>query len=479
MFVIIAHGSPIGGDGEAEELIAYADESEGSAAEPHFVGVQLKPNPHKRSAYRVRESSGLRSHFSAAGSARIEDAPFYVHDNSGIDGSQDSKVDDFVIFNSVPRSKRDAAVSEKSEKDSSPDDAKAEPLPSAEAQTMETGYYRRARSRLSDDSMAQASGTAEPGLRRVPRVNFITQPRTIDESPEHRDLKASNANVDPMYRRPPYDSYMPMPVHPQYSRNMGRGRFFDGNMGGNYGQTYGQSYDRYDQRDYMGNGGQRYDPYYYSTRYNQMGGGGYSNNNYNQGYYSDRRGYPDGYAQMRDPYAGGAQGGGAYMNDVNYMGYPNRRVIYYAHLPEIVRPTSPYGESRGQYYPNGNRGGYEGYGYDDPYYNSRPQYMDDYNYRYNRDMNQYGMAPLPQPPPSVIYSNNNNRIPERDRDRDQNKDTKNKDGNDSKTQTISSNIRIKDSPNKGYNNGNNYDSDNSRQGPSSSSDFTQPHYRME
>lgn len=466
--MIITCASPIGGDGEAEELIAIADEGSATAGTgaDRFVGVQLKPNPHKRSAYKVLESVGLHSHFGRGGSPPVdEDAPFYLHDNTAIDGA---KAD---YSNSFARSKREAnEKTEKTEKDFTGDAEKAEALPSPAAQSQEPGYYRRARSRLSEDSMAQASG-GDAGLRRVPRVNFVTQPRNLDELPEHRDLKASNANMDPMYRRPPavpvgYDSYMP--VHPvsHYGRQMGRGRFFDGNYGAG-------GYDRYDSMER-----ERYDPYYYSSasRYqnqNQMmynGGNGYYN-----GYYSADRRYPE-YPEMRNPYAGG----GSYMNDVNYMGNPNRRVVYYAHLPEVVR-QNPYGETRGGYYAstrNGGGGGYYGGAtedrYDDPYYNRSP-YMDDYNYRYNRDMNQFGMPPLPQPPPSVIYSNSNNRVPERN---DGNKDQKNKDGNDSKTQTISSNIRIKDSSasnNKGYNN---YES-NSRQAPSSSSDFTQPHYRME
>lgn len=434
---MISAASPIGGDGEAEELIAIADSNHGGRGAGNFVGVQLKPNPHKRSAYRVLESVGLHSHFSAAG--LIEDAPFYVHDNTAIDMTE---VDD---LNSFARSKREA--DEKKEQDAAGEE-KGEKLPLAAAQTQDAGYYRRARSRLTDDSMAQAS-VADAGVRRVPRVNFVTQPRSLDELPEHRDLKASNANMNPLYRRPPYDSYMPVQQPAHYNRNMhmGRGRFFD-----NYGPS------TYDQMER-----QRYDPYYdQPPRYNnQMYGGGYYN-----GYYPYQRGYE--YPDMR--------GGGSYMNDVNYMGYPNRRMIYYAHLPEVVR-QGPYGaDSRG--YNRGAAAGYYGADdrYDDPYYSNRNPYMDDYNYRYNRDMNQFGMPPLPQPPPSVIYSNSNNipnRVPDRN---DLNKDTKNNDAKDSKTQTISSNIRIKDSSNKGYNN---YETNSNHQAPSSSSDFTQPHYRME
>lgn len=396
---ITASATLTGGDGEAEELIAVA--------EGRFVGVQLRPNPQTKSAYKVLESSGLRSHFKA-----IDDEPVEVDNDLG-------------------RSKREATEPATSEEE------KPEPLPAAEAQTMDSGYYRRARSRDSDN-LSPTGSSSEVGLRRVPRVNFVTQPRSlaVDEQPEHRDLKGSPATMDPMYRRP-YDSYMP-------PRTMGRGRFFD-----SYG---GSAYDRYD-------------PYYYN-RYPQY------NYNQGQGYYPERR-YPE-YPEMRNPYQGG------YMtNDVNYMGYhpmANRRVVYYAHLPEVVRGQGQYGG-----YYQGGRGGYMGdMGYmDDPYYNNGyNRYMDDYNYRYNRDMNQFGMPPMPQAPPSLIYANRDrdNRVPERDRDRDRDlgKDSV-KDG-DGKTQTVSSNIRIQDSSSKGYRN---YDGSHKSQSSSSSSDFTQPHYRME
>lgn len=449
MIAVTTKATFIGGDGEAEELIAIADE--GSATAAHFVGVQLKPNPNKRSVYRVKESLGLHSHF------HEDTAPFYLHDNSVVDGVDDSS------NGQQSRFRRNSDDAEKKRDGEKVEVENPESLPTAAAQTSEAGYYRRARSRLSDlDSMSQPNGD-QPGLRRVPRVNFVTQPRSLspDELPEHRDLKGSPASMDPLYRRP-YDPYLSMPPA-HYNRDVGRGRFFD-----NYAPS---AYDRYDpmmMRDY-GRQQQQYDPYY----------GRYTNNNqmynyYQPGYYPYRRGY--------DYQRGG------YMNDVNYMGHPtaNRRVIYYANLPEVVRNGGQYGENRGYYQGmrggGGGGGGYGDMGYmDDPYYEGGSggynRYMDDYNYRYNRDMNQYGMPPMPQPPPSVIYANRDrdrdNRIP----DRDSNKDSKNKD-TDSKTQTVSSNIRIQDPSNKGYRNGNNNGGgSNHNQAPTS--DFTQPHYRME
>lgn len=453
VIAVTTKASLIGGDGEAEELIAIADDG-GSARAAHFVGVQLNPNPHKRSAYRVIESLGLHSHFAAS---NIEDtAPFYLHDNSAVDGGVDDS------SNELSRLRRNAEVDAKEDPKEEKKVDSSESLPTAAAQTSEAGYYRRARSRLSDgDSMAQPSGD-QVGLRRVPRVNFVTQPRSLspDELPEHRDLKGSPASLDPLYHRRPYDPYMRMP--PQYySRDMSRGRFFDNN----YAPS---AYDRYDpmmMRDY-GRQQAAYDPYY--GRYNQM-----YNYNQQQGYYPYRQGYD--YQRS------------GYMNDVNYMGHPtaNRRVVYYANLPEVVRNGGQYGENRGYY--QGMRGGGGGGGYgggdmgymEDPsYYENNGgynRYMDDYNYRYNRDMNQYGMPPMPQPPPSVLYANRDrDRIPERDSNKDSSKNNKD---TDSKTQTVSSNIRIQDSSNKGYRNGNNGGGSNHNQAPTS--DFTQPHYRME
>lgn len=416
-------GSPIGDDGEAEELIAIATDNR----DQHFVGVQLKPvkqNPHKRSAYKVLESAGLHSHFHS---------PAATDDTS----SNSDTLDDLSLFHPLAtRTKRDANLKlEQNGQETNTNEA----LPTAAAQTMEAGYYRKARSRLSEDSMVAVSDPQ--GLRRMPRVNFVTQPRSIpDDVPEHRDLKASNANMGPMYR-PMYDSYMPQP----YPR--GRGRFFD-----NYAPP--ASYDRYDSmsRDY---GNPRFDPYYMRQPQN----GGY------YGYYRDPMYYDYPYPENR-----GSGYPGNYGNaPLGYPSSPNRRVIYYAHLPEVVNRNSPYGgDSRGGYYQN-MRGGMPS---DDPYYEySQPAYSDDYNYRYHRDMTHYGPPPpvRSQPAPSVIYSNrdrDNNRIP----DRDDGQKTNGKEPESKKTQTVSSGVRVEENSHR------NYDSSN-HQAPSS--DFTQPHYRME
>lgn len=420
---------------ETEEIISIADGvGGGQPPKQSFVPVQLKPNPNQKSFYKVLESPGLRSHFRS-----VQDEPFFLSDNAGIDvvnsiskreTPDDGEVvlDDFKILNLPARSKREVDNNDEKEKSKDGVPEIAEALPSAEPQVMEPAYFRQSRSRsFSGDSVAQPS--MEIGIKsRMPRVNFITQPRSLTalEIPEHRDLSPQSSmtrNPDPIYKKP-YDMHQPPPY---YNKEYSRSGYYD---------DY-QPMDRYDRysppQDYYN----RNDPYYYRQPMNPY---------YNNPYTDRRYEYPEmrNYNNYPPPY----------MNDVGYMPPPpsNRRVIYYATLPEVVR--TPEGDSRYRTYKR----------LDDDYY-YRP---DDYNRRYYRNPRDY----LLQPMPPVDNNQNSNRGIE---ERDPKSETK----KDDKTQTVSSNIRVQDNNNnnksyRGYSSGGSTQNQGGTE--ARNSDFTKPHY---
>uniref|UniRef100_A0A1B0CF74 Uncharacterized protein n=1 Tax=Lutzomyia longipalpis TaxID=7200 RepID=A0A1B0CF74_LUTLO len=218
-----------------------------------------------------------------------------------------------------------------------------EELPRPEKQVMEPGYYRQARGHYEDDteedSVAEASAINEGIKARAPRVNFITQQRNAPEKPEARDQKQSMARSEEVYKKPCENFEAPRYV-PDY-----RARILEPPPMQYKG--YQDTYDKYRNPDY-------YEPWrrmrFYDSYMSQAlvppppypAYSNYPEHRFdNTPTAVDMRGYP----VYPTPY----------VNDITYAPLPrppplqrNRRIIYYANLPEVVR-SPPNVELRYRY----------------------------------------------------------------------------------------------------------------------------------
>ncbi|XP_037040690.1 uncharacterized protein LOC119077587 [Bradysia coprophila] len=347
---------------------------------------------HKRSPkYVVLESHGLKSHFRSKGELRNvqsdDDVAFKNFDktnefmqNIAYDKlhppKQDAEVENFRLPRSIEPEHRSVEMS-------TPGAVQTpEKLPQAEAQVMDDYHPERRNQPMpmdrwtkspfdyskvhnEEDSLAEATSVNEGIKARTPRVNFITQQKSSkSENPNDSDQKSS-ATKPEIYRSQPSAK----PIEDRYYR-----RDYDELPYYRDSDPYSRRYDRYSryERDDMFN----YNPYPmdYSRSFDVYDRYMPKEPAYPDHYYD----YPDSRYDLPEP----RDYRPLYSNDISDRGdrYPyhpyqmpppatnrNRRIIYYATLPEIVR-TPPSVDLRYKSYNNR---------YDDLY--------DNYAY-YNRDM---------------------------------------------------------------------------------------------
>ncbi|KAJ6635301.1 hypothetical protein Bhyg_13886 [Pseudolycoriella hygida] len=333
--------------------------------------------------YEVLESRGLKSHFRTKDRQRLEldenvefknfDKTNEFMQNIAYDKlhppRQDAEVNIFRVPRSIQPEHRSAETTTvKAEK--------IEKLPQAEKQVMEDFHPERRNQMPMDrwtkspfdyskihneeDSLAEASSVNEGIKARTPRVNFITQQKSSKtENPSDSDQKPSatkpeiyraQSSIKPIDDRYYRREYEELPYYRESDPYSGRydrySRYERDDMFYNpYPQDYSRSFDMYER--YMPR-----EPAYPDHYYD----------------------YPDSRYDLPEP----RDYRPIYTNDI-YDRYPheypmpppianrNRRIIYYATLPEIVR-TPPSVDLR--YKSQNNR-------YDDSY--------DNYAF-YNRDM---------------------------------------------------------------------------------------------
>ncbi|XP_055911773.1 uncharacterized protein LOC129945858 [Eupeodes corollae] len=206
-------------------------------------------------------------------------------------------------------------------------------LPKAEKQVMEPNYYRKDSwndyswniKRDDDDSVSDASN--DGFRRRQPRVNFVTQPKKVDLDPKDRTI----VKISPPQLKPHYDDYEP------YKYEMYPSRSYD---------QYLRRYDRYDEQ--YDRDPYNYDEHYLFRRhYDPYDSYSPRVPNYPEAYYN----YPDRRFDVPEP----RDYGSLYNNEIydrpSSYDNRNRRIVYYAHLPEIVRP--PPGVDYSNHYDRG------------------------------------------------------------------------------------------------------------------------------
>ncbi|XP_053696575.1 uncharacterized protein LOC128743907 [Sabethes cyaneus] len=269
--------------------------------------------------YRVLESPGLKSHF-----RQRYDGDWYEKQGRHI----------------KRRNRRSIEV----ESSSTTEDPKSsEEPPKAEKQTLhqrtieawaKTPYQLKQPIDEELDSEAEASMMSEGIKARAPRVNFITQKKTLTDSSESREDK--DKIIPEIYRKPLARLYYEYPTLP---------RFYDSFPAHSQSPMYPKIYNKYDEyhRDMMDRmhppAPHRFDTYYqrrYDTDYDTYFPR-YTFPNYY--YYPDKRFDVPSYYRDRN-----------YLLTNDVMDVPsvppqsvykfprrNRRIIYYATLPEIVR----------------------------------------------------------------------------------------------------------------------------------------------
>ncbi|XP_059611283.1 uncharacterized protein LOC132258157 [Phlebotomus argentipes] len=296
----------------------------------------------KRSAYQVLESPGLRSHFRLS---RHEDSLEETSNHPKRSPRKRRELESEAIEDSVEmidRTPRGTASGEKksTEVEMPPD---VEELPRPEKQIMEPGYYRQGRRFADDfeeDSVAEASAVNEGIKARAPRVNFITQQRSIPDKPESRDQKLSMARAEEVYKKP-FEAIEAPRYVPDY-----RSRLMEPPPPPQY-KGYSDYYDKYRYPDY-------YEPWrrmrFYDTYMSRtLMPPPPSHSAYNS-YPEHRFDNPPTAVDMR----GYPIYPTPYVNDVTYPPLPrpsgqrHRRIIYYANLPEVVR-SPPNVELRYRY----------------------------------------------------------------------------------------------------------------------------------
>uniref|UniRef100_A0A182QKZ9 Uncharacterized protein n=1 Tax=Anopheles farauti TaxID=69004 RepID=A0A182QKZ9_9DIPT len=297
--------------------------------------------------YQVLESAGLHSHFR----------------RSEANDQRASK-------HSSNRSKRNAEPEPDGVTDASTDDgpeAREEiPVPekhvmSAQDRTKE-GQWSRTPFKSSEfqakvmreesDSDGEESMLINEGIKsRAPRVNFITQQTKGGLSAtESRDDDGNEKVIRELYRKPvanlqyerpvprTYDSYMAPSQSPMYPRVYNKYDAFHRDMMDRMHPPAPHRYDHYYQRRYDVD----YDPYFprYKFPYYYY----YPDKRYDVPlYYRDRNSLYtndiEATVPIAPPYYGGSFHSGLYPPSVS-PALRNRRIIYFATLPEIVRPPS-------------------------------------------------------------------------------------------------------------------------------------------
>ncbi|XP_058824805.1 uncharacterized protein LOC131685236 [Topomyia yanbarensis] len=265
--------------------------------------------------YRVLESPGLKSHFRQ---------PYYDDDLRNKDVQQSRK-----------RSRRSVEADTVT---ATEPPKPTEELPNPEKQTLhqrtieawgKTPYKVKQPVEEESDSEPEASMMSEGIKARAPRVNFITQKKSHSDSSETREDKV----IPELYRKPLARLYYEYPSIP---------RIYDSFPAHSQSPMYPKIYNKYDEyhRDMMDRmhppAPHRYDTYYqrrYDTDYDSYFPR-YSFPGYY--YYPDKRFDVPSYYRDRN-----------YLLTNDVMDPPpipqihlptrNRRIIYYANLPEIVR----------------------------------------------------------------------------------------------------------------------------------------------
>ncbi|GAB0092899.1 hypothetical protein DMENIID0001_079510 [Sergentomyia squamirostris] len=304
----------------------------------------------KRSAYKVLESPGLRSHFKISRQVSIPESledemdEMYLkedhhHSRKRRELESEAIEESVEMIDRTPRgTPTDSGKSNNTREMEMPPDV--EELPRPEKQVMEPGYYRQARGQFDaddGDSVAEASAINEGIKARAPRVNFITQQqRNIPDKIEARDQKQSMARSEEVYKKP-YEA-------PRYVSEY-RSRLLEPPLHPP-AQFRADPYEKFRNTDY-------YEPWRRMRFYDSYmprhlmppppypAMSSYPEHRFdNPPTAVDMRGYPI----YPTPY----------INDVSYAPLPrppgarNRRIIYYANLPEVVR-SPPNVELRYRY----------------------------------------------------------------------------------------------------------------------------------
>lgn len=273
--------------------------------------------------YRVLESPGLRSHFRQP--------------------RQDHSVQ-----------KRHRRSVEKEADGSSEEPKPTEELPTPERQMMnertmevwaKTPYQvKKSMKETEMDSEAEASMMSEGIKARAPRVNFITQKKFNSDQSESREEKEKV--MPELYRKPLARLYYEYPAAP---------RAYDSYSAHSQSPMYPKIYNKYDEyhRDMMDRmhppAPHRYDMYYqrrYDTDYDTYFPR-YTFPSYY--YYPDKRFDVPSYYRDRNYLLTNDVMDPPVIPPVTYIPSRNRRIIYYATLPEIVR-TPPNVDLRYRYY---------------------------------------------------------------------------------------------------------------------------------
>ncbi|XP_061399603.1 uncharacterized protein LOC133335335 [Musca vetustissima] len=247
-----------------------------------------------------------------------------------------------------------------------------QPLPKAEKQIMDPDYDYYSQRHISpmwkdsvnispssddDDTIADATSGYAARSRQA-RVNFITQPRKDNESPAKDLPEPVVTKIPPPLIKNTYDQKV-SPLTPSYNYELYPSRSYD---------PYLRRYDRFDEQY------SRYDPYNYEDHflyrrhYDPYDSYSPRMPQYPEPYYN----YPDRRYDIPEPreylpvYNNEVYEKSSYAPittaypDLNYpvkypndypakypLDYtrPNKRIVYYAHLPEIVRTPYDYANS--------------------------------------------------------------------------------------------------------------------------------------
>uniref|UniRef100_A0A182NYI4 Uncharacterized protein n=1 Tax=Anopheles dirus TaxID=7168 RepID=A0A182NYI4_9DIPT len=327
------------------ELIEAKDEYYGKPLGDSLLD-QYAPDTirNKRSTrYQVRESAGLHSHF------------------------RQSEKEPEVPTHSATRSKRDVEPDDVTDPPSTDGPEARDEMPVAEKHVMNAqdrpkeGQWSRTPFKSSEfqakvmreehDSDGEESMLINEGIKsRAPRVNFITQQsKGALSSTEPRD-EGTEKVIRELYRKPvanlhyerplprTYDSYMAPSQSPMYPRVYNKYDAFHRDMMDRMHPPAPHRYDQYYERRYDVD----YDPYFprYKFPYYYY----YPDKRYDVPlFYRDRNSLYtndiDPAVPVAPPYYGGPFHPGVYPSSVG-PALRNRRIIYFATLPEIVRPPS-------------------------------------------------------------------------------------------------------------------------------------------